>query len=146
MLRYVVPAICALLATLCGQTAAAAIDAKISFETEIPKAFVCGENSAAELSGLHYKDGSRSLRWSWSAPSTLRFNDFGQLMRSLRVKGAGVMLWIYNPRAVDADMRFSFETPTGEVPYRFDFHMDFTGWRACWIKYNDMPGDHASLI
>ena len=144
ILKHAVPAIWALLATLCGQTAAAAIDAKISFETEIPKAFVCGENSAAELSGLHYKDGSRSLRWSWSAPSTLRFNDFGQLMRSLRVKGAGVMLWIYNPRAVDADMRFSFETPTGEVPYRFDFHMDFTGWRACWIKYNDMPGDHAS--
>ena len=83
ILKHAVPAIWALLATLCGQTAAAAIDAKISFETEIPKAFVCGENSAAELSGLHYKDGSRSLRWSWSAPSTLRFNDFGQLMRSL---------------------------------------------------------------
>lgn len=95
--------------------------------------------TARPIDRLHYKDGSRSLRWSWSAPSTLRFNDFGQLMRSLRVKGAGVMLWIYNPRAVDADMRFSFETPTGEVPYRFDFHMDFTGWRACWIKYNDMP-------
>lgn len=144
MLKHAVPAIWILFSTLWGQHAAAAIDAKISFETEIPKAFVCGENSTAELSGLHYKDGSRSLRWSWSAPSTLRFNDFGQLMRSLRVKGAGVMLWIYNPRAVDADMRFSFETPTGEVPYRFDFHMDFTGWRACWIKYNDMPGDHAS--
>lgn len=144
MLKHAVPAIWILFSTLWGQHAAAAIDAKISFETEIPKAFVCGENSTAELSGLHYKDGNRSLRWSWSAPSTLRFNDFGQLMRSLRVKGAGVMLWIYNPRAVDADMRFSFETPTGEVPYRFDFHMDFTGWRACWIKYNDMPGDHAS--
>ena len=144
ILKHAVPAIWILFGTLWGQHAAAAIDAKISFETEMPKAFVCGENSTAELSGLHYKDGSRSLRWSWSAPSTLRFNDFGQLMRSLRVKGAGVMLWIYNPRAVDADMRFSFETPTGEVPYRFDFHMDFTGWRACWIKYNDMPGDHAS--
>lgn len=126
ILKHAVPAIWILFGTLWGQHAAAAIDAKISFETEIPKAFVCGENSTAELSGLHYKDGSRSLRWSWSAPSTLRFNDFGQLMRSLRVKGAGVMLWIYNPRAVDADMRFSFETPTGEVPYRFDFHMDFT--------------------
>ena len=144
ILKHAVPAIWILFGTLWGQHAAAAIDAKISFETEIPKAFVCGENSTAESSDLHYKDGTRSLRWSWSAPSTLRFNDFGQLMRSLRVKGAGVMLWIYNPRAVDADMRFSFETPTGEVPYRFDFHMDFTGWRACWIKYNDMPGDHAS--
>ena len=108
MLKHAIPAIWILFGTLWGQHAAAAIDAKISFETEIPKAFVCGENSTAELSGLHYKDGSRSLRWSWSAPSTLRFNDFGQLMRSLRVKGAGVMLWIYNPRAVDADMRFSF--------------------------------------
>ena len=144
MLKYVVPAILGLFATLWNQTAAAAIDAKISFETEIPKAFVCGENSTAESSDLHYKDGTRSLRWLWSAPSTLRFNDFGQLMRSFRVKGAGIMLWIYNPKAADADMRFSFETPTGEVPYRFDFHMDFTGWRACWIKYNDMPGDHAS--
>ena len=100
MLKHAVPAIWILFSTLWGQHAAAAIDAKISFETEIPKAFVCGENSTAELSGLHYKDGNRSLRWSWSAPSTLRFNDFGQLMRSLRVKGAGVMLWIYNPRAV----------------------------------------------
>ena len=129
MLKYVVPAILGLFATLWNQTAAAAIDAKISFETEIPKAFVCGENSTAESSDLHYKDGTRSRRWSWSAPSTLRFNDFGQLMRSFRVKGAGIMLWIYNPKAADADMRFSFETPTGEVPYRFDFHMDFTGWR-----------------
>ena len=97
MLKHAVPAIWILFSTLWGQHAAAAIDAKISFETEIPKAFVCGENSTAELSGLHYKDGNRSLRWSWSAPSTLRFNDFGQLMRSLRVKGAGVTLWIYNP-------------------------------------------------
>lgn len=113
MLKYVVPAILGLFATLWNQTAAAAIDAKISFETEIPKAFVCGENSTAESSDLHYKDGTRSLRWLWSAPSTLRFNDFGQLMRSFRVKGAGIMLWIYNPKAADADMRFSFETPTG---------------------------------
>ena len=79
MLKHAVPAIWILFGTLWGQHAAAAIDAKISFETEIPKAFVCGENSTAELSGLHYKDGNRSLRWSWSAPSTLRFNDFGQL-------------------------------------------------------------------
>ena len=27
-------------------------------------------------------------------------------------------------------------------PIYFDFHLDFTGWRACWIKYGDMPGDH----
>ena len=91
VLNYGVSAILGLFATLWSQNAAAAIDAKISFETETPKAFVCGENSTAELSGLRYKDGTHSLRWSWSAPSTLRYNDFGQLMRSMRVKGAGIM-------------------------------------------------------
>ena len=47
MLKHAVPAIWILFGTLWGQHAAAAIDAKISFETEIPKAFVCGENSTA---------------------------------------------------------------------------------------------------
>ena len=47
ILKHAVPAIWILFGTLWGQHAAAAIDAKISFETEIPKAFVCGENSTA---------------------------------------------------------------------------------------------------
>ena len=122
----------------------AAIDAKINFETGIPKAFVAGDNSTLTPSTKHFKDGQQSMLWSWTAPSTLQYNDFGQLMRSFRVKKAGIMLWIYNPRAVDADLHFAFETPTGETPYYFDFHLDFTGWRACWIKYGDMPGDHSS--
>ncbi|WP_418992268.1 chondroitinase family polysaccharide lyase [Alistipes sp.] len=138
-------------AALLGLTAAfrstevsAAIDARITFETEIPKGFTCDENSRIELSGDRYKDGRQSLRWSWTAPSALHYADYASLMRSARTKGAGIMLWIYNPAAADADLRFTFETPTGEKPYHFDFHMDFTGWRACWIKWNDMWGDHSS--
>ena len=144
ILLYGTSAVLGLLSALWSLPAHAAIDAKITFETEIPKAFACGENSRIELSQKHYKDGQQSLRWSWTAPSTLQYNDFGQLIRSFRVKQAGVMLWIYNPKAIDGDLHFAFETPTGETPYYFDFHLDFTGWRACWIKYNDMPGDHAS--
>ena len=144
LLLYGASAALGLLSLFGSLTAQAAIDAKITFETEIPKAFVCGENSTIELSDRHFKDGRQSLHWSWTAPSTLRYNDFGELISSFRVKGAGIMLWIYNPVAADADLHFAFETPTGEIPYHFDFHLDFTGWRACWIKYNDMPGDHAS--
>ncbi|MEG2061058.1 MAG: chondroitinase family polysaccharide lyase [Alistipes sp.] len=144
MLKYGTSIVLALLSTFFCITAMAAIDAKINFETEISKAFVCDANSQIELSDAHFKDGSKSLRWSWNAPSALRYSDAAQLLRSSRVKGAGVMLWIYNPKAADADMRFTFETPTGQAPYYFDFHMDFIGWRACWIQYNDMPGDHAS--
>ena len=75
----------------------AAIDAKINFETGIPKAFVAGDNSTLTPSTKHFKDGQQSMLWSWTAPSTLQYNDFGQLMRSFRVKKAGIMLWIYNP-------------------------------------------------
>lgn len=141
---YGVSAALTLLLALGGQSVHAAIDAKINFETELPKAFVCGAGSRVELSELRYKDGRKSLHWQWDTPSTLQYTDFADLISSFRIKGAGIMLWIYNPKAVDADLHFAFETPTGNVPYHFDFHLDFTGWRACWIKYNDMPGDHAS--
>ena len=143
-LLYGLSAVLTLTTILGSHPVHAAIDAKINFETGIPKAFVAGDNSTLTPSTKHFKDGQQSMLWSWTAPSTLQYNDFGQLMRSFRVKKAGIMLWIYNPRAVDADLHFAFETPTGETPYYFDFHLDFTGWRACWIKYGDMPGDHSS--
>ncbi len=122
----------------------AAIDAKVSFETSLPVGISSTEGGELSLSNLHFKDGAKSLRWGWNEPSEIHYADYGALKRSFATKGAGVMLWIYNPKAVDADMRFSFRTPSGETPYWFDFHMDFVGWRACWIKYADMPGDHSS--
>ena len=144
LLSYGISTVFGLFAAFGSLSVQAAIDAKINFEEGLPKAFAAGENSRIEISTRHFKDGRQSMLWSWSAPSTLQYNDFGQLIRSFRVKQAGIMLWIYNPRAIDGDLHFAFETPTGETPYYFDFHLDFTGWRACWIKYNDMPGDHAS--
>ena len=108
LLLYGASAALGLLSLFGSLTARAAIDAKITFETEIPKAFVCGENSTIELSDRHFKDGRQSLHWSWTAPSTLRYNDFGELISSFRVKGAGIMLWIYNPVAADADLHFAF--------------------------------------
>ena len=72
LLLYGASAALGLLSLFGSLTAQAAIDAKITFETEIPKAFVCGENSTIELSDRHFKDGRQSLHWSWTAPSTLR--------------------------------------------------------------------------
>ncbi len=122
----------------------AAIDAKISFEGSVPYTVKTTSSATVAVSSLHFKDGEESLQWTWSAPSELIINDYLSLKRSFATKGAGLILWIYNPKAVDADMRFSFHTADKQVPYWFDFHMDFTGWRACWIKYADMPGEHNS--
>lgn len=125
-------------------SASAAIDAKVSFESVMPIGISATAGSELSLSDLHFKDGAKSLRWSWSSPSEMHYADYGSLKRSFNSKGAGVMFWVYNTKAMNADMRVSFYTPSGEVPYWFDFHMDFTGWRACWIKHADMPGDHSS--
>lgn len=122
----------------------AAIDAKVSFETSLPVGISTTDGGELSISDLHFKDGAKSLKWSWNSPSEIHYADYASLKRSFGSKGAGVMLWIYNPKPMDADMRFLFCTPKGETPYWFDFHMDFTGWRACWIKYADMPGDHSS--
>lgn len=133
-----------LFAALFCFAAAAAPPADLSFEEGIPAAFACAPDSRMALSEAHCKDGQRALRWSWSGPSQLVYTDAQRLSRSARTPGAGLMLWIYNPAAADAALGFAFETASSDVPYRFDFRLGFTGWRACWIKYADMQGDHAS--
>lgn len=143
-LTYGLSAIIGLSMLIGAQRVSAAIDARIGFEKAIPEVFSCASNSRIELSDKHFKDGEQSLRWSWSTPSQLIYTDAVQFARSMNTWNAGLMLWVYNPKAADSDMRFSLETADGATPYFFDFHMDFTGWRACWIKYDDMPGDHAS--
>ena len=133
-----------LLAGLVTVTGRAAIDAKITFEEGIPKTFAACGNSELSLSTDRYKDGRHSLRWSWSAPARLTVSDYASLLRSLKARKSGLMVWIYNTRAVDDDLHFEFLTATGESEYNFDFHLDYVGWRACWIKYEDMEGSHAS--
>lgn len=140
-IRTLLFAIC--LSLVAGR-AGAAIDAKINFENGIPQTFSASENSSLTLSTDRYKDGRQSLRWSWTGPAELQVSDYASLLRSFKAKGSGLMLWIYNTQAADANLRFEFLSATGEAEYLFDFHLDFVGWRACWIKYGDMQGPHGS--
>lgn len=133
-----------LFAALFCAAAAAAPPADFSFEAGVPSAFASAAGSRAETTTARFKDGERSLKWSWESPSQLVVTDPARLTRSAQTPGAGLTLWIYNPAAADADLHFAFETAAGTIPYYFDFHLDFTGWRACWIKYIDMQGNHAS--
>ena len=63
LLLYGACAALGLLSLFGSLTAQAAIDAKITFETEIPKAFVCGDNSTTALCDRHSHDGRQSLHW-----------------------------------------------------------------------------------
>lgn len=133
-----------LFAALFCAAAAAAPPADYTFEAGVPLSFAGTPGSRAATTSVRFKDGERSLLWSWESPSQLIVTDPERLTRSARTPGAGVMLWVYNPAASDGSLRFAFETASGQAPYYFDFRLGFTGWRACWIKYVDMQGDHAS--
>lgn len=129
------------LLSLLPTTSRAAMRAQINFEENIPSHFTCGAQSRIERSDLRSKDGRWSMLWSWDRPSELIYADAETLSRSFQNPKAGVMFWIYNATPIDDDLHFTFETPDGQVARHFDFHMDFKGWRACWIKYFDMEGE-----
>lgn len=130
-------------ATLLVVSVKAAIDSKIDFEQGVPSTFSV-EGGQIATSGLRFKDGENSLRWSWQGSSQLTIADYASLLRSFQAKKSGLLLWVYNPEPKDVALKFEFMSATGEVPYHFEFNLGFKGWRACWIKYGDMLGDHST--
>ncbi len=119
-------------------TAHAAINAQYNFEAGIPAFISVTDNGLADISTDKYKDGSKSVKFSWNGPSSLVFANCDEIEASMKVKGAGVMLWVYNTAKIQAPLTFTFYDWLGKEICHFDFGMNHTGWRAIWIKYNDM--------
>ena len=116
----------------------AAINSQHNFEDGVP-AFVKAEGQAVLTSSEEkFKDGSHSLKFEWSGPASMVFSNFLDMEASMKVNGAGVMVWIYSTAPADTPMRFTFWNWSGEEICHFDFNMAFTGWRTAWIKYIDM--------
>ena len=116
----------------------AAVNAQYGFEDGVPAFVTVNGNGEVTFSGERFKDGANSLKFSWTGQSELVFNDFLAIEASMKVNGAGIMVWIYNTVPVDAPLRFTFKDwNDGEICH-FDFNMNFRGWRTAWIKYIDM--------
>jgi len=92
------------------------------------------------LSNEHVKFGEKALKWSYEKDSMLRMTGCEPLAKlNKNPASQGIKLWIYNDKKMDSDLivkigKSSFVTvaPT----YRFKVHLDFTGWRAVWIRVN----------
>ena len=118
--------------------AKAAVNAQYGFEDGIPHFVKVNGNGEAVSSGDKFKDGSKSIRFSWEGQAELVFNNFLDIESSMKVPRAGIMVWIYNTAPMDAPLRFTFSDWSGNEICHFDFNMDFCGWRTAWIKYVDM--------
>lgn len=125
----------------------AAVNAQHSFEGTVPTFVRVNGRGAAAISADKYKDGQTSLQFSWNGPVQLMFTNYADMQNAMKADGGGMILWIYNTEAFNDSLLFRFHNKTGGVMCQFRFNMDFTGWRAIWIKYEDMfLSDGATLV
>lgn len=120
-------------------SAHAAINSQYDFEGQMPSFVKASGNSAISLSTDKFKDGKQSIRYEWSSPDAqLVFSNFADIEESMKVNGAGLMMWVYNTESMPEPLRFTFYDWLGNEICHFDFGMNHKGWRAIWIKYIDM--------
>lgn len=116
----------------------AAINAQYNFEKGVPDFLSVNGEGRLECSSTKFKDGAKSVKFSWNGPSEMVFSNFSDIEASMKVNGAGLMMWVYNEQPMDGPIVFTFLDWNMNEICHFDFNADFKGWRAIWIKYIDM--------
>ncbi len=97
------------------------------------------------ISSARYKMGTQSVKWEWTPGSQIAIDTPSGMAQACQTYKGGMILWIYNETAKDADLKFEFLTSNAVVQYYFTYHLNFTGWRACWIRFDeDMMGSKSS--
>lgn len=120
--------------------------AQLDLENTVPSNWTVSAGSLT-TSSAHYKLGTRSLQWNWTANSVLTVTNPG-------IAAAEVTdfyqhtcdLWVHNPGALPGQkLRFEFVSANGTAQYHFDFHLDYTGWRRAVRSFRyDMNGPKQS--
>lgn len=114
------------------------------FEGNVPSNCSTDANSGLSMSDDHFKYGKQSLKWTWQPGSILTIDNPDGMQQALQVKQGGMMVWIYNESPINSYLRFEFSN-YNTVQYWFDYYLNFKGWRACWIRFDeDMNGPKAT--
>ena len=102
--------------------------------TAIPLTITVNDGkSTLSLCDEYFKDGKQSLCWNWhQSNAVLKFTD-PDIKKSI-----GFKLWICSETPCQQPLIFNFKDANGQIQYTFDFYLNFTGWRACWMAYRDM--------
>ena len=116
----------------------AAIKPQFNFEDIIPSFIKLDGNGKLSLSDYKFKDGKQSLCIEWEKSAKLIFDDSKLISESALVDGAGVMMWIYCPENISDTITFTFFDSKDDIVCYFNFNLGFKGWRAAWMKYEDM--------
>jgi len=97
-------------------------------------------------STTHYKLGSKSLKWVWSANDVLTISD----LQSNGLVPSEVLgyfdnmfrMWIYNTsKLTNESLEIEFYDSNNTKQYYYTFNLNFTGWRAASASYKfEMSG------
>ena len=74
--------------------ASAAINSQYDFESGVPGFVRVAGNGEVLSSTDKFKDGNSSVRFSWKGQAALAFNNCTDIEASMKVNGAGIMIWI----------------------------------------------------
>jgi len=106
----------------------------IGLEGAVPDNWQASKLGMLSISRKHCKLGRESVCWQWGAGDSILIRKPHNLERALRIRGGGMLLWIYNEKAVKGKLLFEF-CRDDNVYYRFVYNLDFIGWRACWLAF-----------
>lgn len=116
---------------------------RIDFSDGICKDIGTTSGAKISLDSIFTKGKGPSLAWQWKKEEQkLVFSVPEILNKALETRRGGLTMWIYNNTALKSPLKIKFEDEDGSIPYYFDFNLDFSGWRACWISFANMQGDH----
>lgn len=111
-------------------------------ETRVPRQFSVGRGNRLALSEDRAKVGTRSLRWEHTPGGVLTIAEPLRYSESTYRPGTDQALmgtvgtfavWVYNDTPSAAPLRIEFGRGSNTDAW-FDFGLDFTGWRTCWVR------------
>ena len=116
-----------------------------SFEGTVPAEVKVRGRGVVAIEPDRFKDGASSLRFSWTGQAELLIGDPEGIRAFMSGSKAGVRMWICNETPLEQPLRISFRNAEGRDVCWFEVQAGFTGWRAVWVRYEDMYGAEGSI-
>lgn len=134
------------------------ITGQYGFESETDINGWFAKNSRINLSAVHYKDGQRSLEWSWKKGSMLQIAALKGLKEASEIyvggqpeiyepsfypqeRFGGIKMWLYQEKPVRGQMVFQvgsdMTSAQNNPKYRFAVNLQFKGWRTIWVAFEE---------
>lgn len=117
----------------------------LSFETTNELRQIHTEKGTTSLSDCHFRNGKKSLEWTFNAGGKLFIDK--DLQFEPHLKGSqdnylsAFIVWLYNERPLpNKTVVFKFQKQ-GKLCTSFPMSLNFKGWRGAWVCYErDMKG------